>query len=83
MIKLLNYYEKYFLPVDPSRPSLLELKKQEFRLRKKLLNPIMKEQAISSHNDSEHALKLSKKVDFKTMYDFTITFDRHKGRYPP
>jgi hypothetical protein len=41
MTKILYLYENYGLPRDMnvSRPSLLDLKRQEFEDRKKMLNP--------------------------------------------
>ena len=41
MTKVIYFYENYILPRDlnTSRPSLLDLKRQEFEDRKKMLNP--------------------------------------------
>jgi hypothetical protein len=39
----LNLYEKWVLPPHSGRVSLLDSKKEEFRQRKVLLNPILKQ----------------------------------------
>ena len=42
VLKTLNVYEKWFLPPNKNRKSLIDIKKDEFRDRKKLLNPYQK-----------------------------------------
>lgn len=49
----LRYYETYVLPEQKDRVSLLESKKQEFRLRKKLLHPYENKKIIEEATPEE------------------------------
>jgi hypothetical protein len=40
VMRSLHVYETWILPKNAQRVGLLELKRQEFRTRKKLLNPV-------------------------------------------
>lgn len=55
MTRIVHFYEHYMLPRDlnRSRPSLLELKQQEFEDRKLMLNPYQKSLVLQ---DREHGL---------------------------
>ena len=61
--------------------SLKELKLREFRDRKALLNPYKRDQLISSAANSVEMQKLAEKTSVATMYNFSISYDRHKDRY--
>ena len=62
---------------------MLEAKKEEFRQRKILLNPILRQQLLSDSTDEERYRldKLSKMTKFENMETFRCTFDRHKNLY--
>ena len=82
--KTLWVYENYFLPreLNKNRVSLVDLKKQEFNDRKKMLNPYQKE--IISHDKTDqikHLESLGNKVSLHTMKNFSVTYNRHKGKY--
>ena len=59
--KTLGIYEKYVLPENRKRKSLLELKTEEFNDRKRLLNPYQKEMLLlEKSNKTEILENLSK-----------------------
>lgn len=47
----LSFYENWVLPPHQNRKSLLSLKKEEFRTRKNLLNPISKSKLLEDSTD--------------------------------
>jgi len=84
----LRFYERWVLPQSwwnnygpEQRVSLKELKLREFRDRKALLNPYKRDQLISSAVNSVEMQKLAEKTSVATMYNFSISYDRHKDRY--
>lgn len=77
----LKFYEKYVLPSGGQKLSLRELKLQEFRDRKKLLNPYQKEELLRNAVDADAMKKLGERASIKTMYTFNITTDRFAGKY--
>jgi len=81
--KTIHLYESYILPPHSKRVSLLDIKKQEFRERKKLLNPILKEQLLDSSTEEEKIRleALAKKTSFNNLEYFDISYDRHKDLY--
>lgn len=95
VLKTLKFYEHYMLPREtvcedgltpygkPPRQGLLELKKQEFTDRKRLLNPYQKELMEAEGNSRvKHLEGLgSAFVNAHTMTSFTHTYNRHQGLY--
>lgn len=81
--RTLVWYESWVLPKHSSRMSLRDLKLQEFRERKQLLNPITSQSLIEAATDEEkfRLEKLQKMTSFSTLQDFPITSDRHAGLY--
>ena len=77
--KTLHFYETYMLPQGIKRKSLLELKRQEFDDRKRLLNPYQKELMTREKPDKVKALE--KKADIETMKTFELSYDRHANMY--
>jgi hypothetical protein len=63
--------------------SLIESKRQEFKLRKQLLNPIISKNLLEQATpDERHKLERTLQVTtFDNMNNFNYTFDRHKELY--
>ena len=62
VLRFLYLYENYLLPryANKHRPSLLQLKRQEFEDRKRLLNPYQKELVL--HDDQVGLLRPTSNV---------------------
>jgi len=75
----LKYYERYILPQNPGRVSLLDSKKEEFRLRKQLLNPITCKKMLDEATPEEKFKleKLIKTTTLNNLKNFNYSFDRH------
>jgi len=73
----LRIYESWVIP--PQKRSLKDVKLQEFRDRKKLLNPYTKDAALQQ---SEHLRNIAPRVKFQNMFTFVHTYDRHLNQYP-
>lgn len=63
--------------------SLRELKSQEFEDRKKILHPYTRDSFIAENLDSDKIVNLQKKVRMNNMHTFTLSYNRHEGRYGP
>lgn len=83
VLRTLNLYEAWVLPRHNLRVSLLESKKAEFRERKILMNPILKQSLLEAATDEErHRLvKLEKMTKLHMLEHFNSTYDRHKNLY--
>ena len=81
MQKTIHLYESYILPPHSKRVSLLDIKKQEFRERKKLLNPILREQLLDSSTEEEKIRleALAKKTSFNNL-DVLNSKSVHRNR---
>lgn len=85
VLRTLNFYETYMLPKDPKRISLLQIKQKEFQDRKKLLNPYQKNLLVQEAMGTEKSTqikRLEKITRINTMKTFSLTYDRHEGKYP-
>ncbi|CAI2366906.1 unnamed protein product [Moneuplotes crassus] len=78
--KVLNVYEKWFIP--PQSISLRDLKIKEFEDRKKLLHPYTRDNFIAQNSEDDKIMKLQHKVRMSNMHSFTLTYDRHSHGYP-
>ena len=69
--------------LNTKRPSLLALKQGEFTDRKRLLNPYQKEVMLRERNPQEIKVlkELEQRTSLQSMRTFTVTYDRHKGKY--
>jgi hypothetical protein len=69
--------------LNTKRPSLLALKQGEFKDRKRLLNPYQKEVMLRERTPQEIKIlkELEQRTSHQSMQTFTITYDRHKGKY--
>jgi len=81
--RTLSFYETWVLPKSSSRKSLREVKMEEFRERKKLLNPYERPLLLDSASQEERIRldQLDKQTSFSSMHDFTVTYDRHESLY--
>ena len=75
----LRYYENWVLPKQTI--SLRDLKIREFEDRKKLVHPYTKDSFIAENIDNDSIVALQRKVRMSNMHTFTLTYDRHEGRY--
>ena len=65
--KTLYFYEKFVLPEDPHRRSLLELKRDEFKDRVNLLNPYQSDLVIAEKREL-----LEKRANASNIKNFKI-----------